>query len=104
MAARLCQPSYAVHCRRSQPNDEVPSADQSQGLLLFDGPVCDRPQYLRIKPGVAGQLLRINLIALAVAVRDRSQFADVRHDHLMAKFLQLFADPDRMRASLHRNA
>ena len=68
MAARLRQPSYGVHCRRSQPNDEVPGTDQRQGFLLFDGPVSDRPQYLWIKPGVAGQLLRIHLIAFAVTV------------------------------------
>lgn len=80
LAARLRQPSYGVHCRRTQSNDEVPGADQRQGLLLFNCPVRNRPQDLRIKPGVAGQLLRINLIALTITMRDGSQFADVRHD------------------------
>jgi hypothetical protein len=37
-------------------------------------------------------------------VRDRPQLADVRHNHFMAQFLQLFADPDRIRPSLHRYA
>ena len=83
MAARLRQPSYSVHCRRTQPNDEVPGSDQRQGFLLFDGPVGDRSQYLWIKPGVAGQLLCIHLIALAVTVRDGSQLTNVRHDHFV---------------------
>jgi hypothetical protein len=48
-------------------------------------------------------LLGINLVALPIAVRDRSQFADVRHDDFVAQLLKLFADPDRVSSSLHRN-
>jgi len=54
----------------------------------------DRSQDLRIEPGVASDLLRIDRIALAIAVRDRSQLANVGHDHLVAQFPELFADPD----------
>ena len=39
-----------------------------------------------------------------VAVRDRPQLAHVRDNHLMAQLFKLFADPDRMNTSLHRNA
>jgi hypothetical protein len=37
--------------------------------------------------------IRFDLIALTVAVRDGSQFADVRHDDLIAELLPLLADP-----------
>jgi hypothetical protein len=63
--------------------------------------VRDRPQDLWIKSGVPCKLLRIHLIALAIAVRDGPQLADVRHDHLMTNLLKLFADPDRMRTRFH---
>src|SRR5579871_2856411 len=104
MTAGLGQPTDRVHRRCAQPDHEVTCADQGKSFLLLDRSVRDRPQDLRIKPGIARQLLRIDLIALPIAVRDRPQLADVRHDHLMAQFLQLFADPDRMRSSLHRYA
>jgi len=39
--------------------------------------------------------IRFDLIALAVDVRDGSQFADVRHDDLIAELLPLLAGPDR---------
>jgi hypothetical protein len=35
--------------------------------------------------------IRFDLIALTVSVRDRSQFADVRHDDRIAEFLPLLA-------------
>ena len=44
----------------------------------------DRSQDLRIKPCVPRKLLCIDLIALAIAVRDRPQFADVGYDNLVA--------------------
>jgi hypothetical protein len=72
-------------------------------LLLFDGAVCNRPEDVRIEPRVACDLLRIDLIAFAIAVRDRPQLAHVRNNHFMAKLLQLLADPDRVNARLHRN-
>jgi hypothetical protein len=36
--------------------------------------------------------IRFDLIALTVDVRDGSQFADVRHDDLIAELLPLLAD------------
>jgi hypothetical protein len=39
--------------------------------------------------------IRFDLIVLTVAVRDGSQFADVRHDDLTAEPLPLLAGPDR---------
>ena len=36
-------------------------------------------------------------------MRDRSQLSDVGPDHLMAKFLKLFANPNGVNASLHGN-
>jgi hypothetical protein len=63
----------------------------------------DRPQDLRIEPSVAGQLLRIDLIALPIAVRDRPQLTYVRYDDLVTQFLKLFADPYRMRPRFHRD-
>jgi hypothetical protein len=37
--------------------------------------------------------IRFDLIVLTVAVRDGSQFADVRHDDLIAELLPLLASP-----------
>jgi hypothetical protein len=39
--------------------------------------------------------IRFGLIVLTVAVRDGSQFADVRHDDLIAELLPLLAGTDR---------
>ena len=103
MAAGLGQPANSVHRRCPKPNHSVASADQGEGLLLLDGPVCNGPKNLRIQPGVPGQLLGIYLIAFAVAMRDGPQLADFRHDQFMAKFLKLLADPDRVRPRLHRH-
>jgi hypothetical protein len=72
--------------------------------LLLNGAMRDRSKDLWMQTRVTGELLGIDLIALALTVRYGSQFADVGHDHLMAELLQLFADPDRMDASLHRYA
>jgi hypothetical protein len=58
---------------------------------------------LRIESRVTRQLLRIHLVALAIAVRDRSKLAHVRHQHFVPRLLQLLADPDRMRSSFHRD-
>jgi hypothetical protein len=63
----------------------------------------DRSQDLRIEPGIASDLFRIHRVALAVAVRDRPELAHVGHDYFVAQFSELFADPDRMGPSLHRN-
>jgi hypothetical protein len=65
--------------------------------------MADRPQDLGIEPCIAGQLLGIHLIALPIAVQDRPQLAHVGYDHLVAQLLQLFADPDRVRPSFHRD-
>jgi hypothetical protein len=54
---------------------------------LFDGPVGDRPQDLRVKPCVSRELLGTNLIALAVTMRDRPELTDVRYDDLVSKYL-----------------
>jgi hypothetical protein len=85
-----------VHRRCTQSNDEAASVDQRERFLLFDCAVRDGPQDLRIKTGVACQLLSIDLITLPITVRDRPQLPNVGHNHLMAEFLQRFADPDRM--------
>jgi hypothetical protein len=60
----------------------------------------DGTQNLGIKPGEARQLLGIDLVALAVTMRDRPRLPHVRHDHLVSEQLKLFADPDRVRARL----
>lgn len=101
MSAGLRQPSYGVHRCRPQANDKVAGANQRKSFLLFDSPVRDRPQYLWIESGVAGQLLRVHLVALAVTMRDGSQLAHVRDEYFVTKLLQLLADPDRMRARFH---
>ncbi len=63
----------------------------------------DRSQDIRIEPGIASDLFRIHRVALAVAVRDRPELAHVGYDYFVAQFSELFADPDRMGSSLHRN-
>ena len=103
MAACLRQSTNRVDGRGSQTDKKLASADQCEGLLLLDGAMRDRPEDLRIEPRVTCQLLRIYIVALAVAVRDRSQLAYVRHDHLVAQLLKLFADPDRVNTGLHRH-
>jgi hypothetical protein len=65
--------------------------------------VCDRPEDVRIKPGISCQLLNIDLVALPITVRDRAQLTNVRHNDFVPKLLKLFADPDRVRSRLHRN-
>ena len=64
----------------AQSHQQSPRTDQCESLLLCDGAVGDRPEYVRIKPGITRQLLSIDLIALPITVRDRPQLADVRHD------------------------
>jgi hypothetical protein len=66
--------------------------------------MCDQPEYLRVQSRIAGDLLGVHLVALPVAVRDRPQLAHIGHDHLMAKFLDLLADPDRMGSGFHGNS
>ena len=63
----------------------------------------NRTQDLRIEARVSSQLLRIHLIALPIAVRDRTQFAHVCNDHFVTLFLKLLADPDRVCARFHRD-
>jgi hypothetical protein len=70
---------------------------------LFDGAMGDRTQDLRIQARETGKLLSISVVALAVAVIDRPQLTHVRHDDLMAQFLQLLADPGSVRPRFHRN-
>jgi hypothetical protein len=99
--ARLGQIPDRVHSAGSQSHQDISSADQRQYLLLRYRAVCDRPEGLQIETRIAGELLGINLVALLVAVRDRPQFAHVGHDHFMAKFLDLFGDPDRVGPCFH---
>ena len=49
-------------------DQQLASANKSESFLLFDGAVGDRPENLRIEPSVPRQLLRIHVVALAVAV------------------------------------
>ena len=100
--ACLGETAHGVHCRGAEPNQHVAGADQGEGLLLFDGSVCDRTQDLRIQPRVPCQLLGIDFVALPIAMRDGSQLAHVRDDHFMTEFLELLTDPDRVRSGLHR--
>jgi len=83
-AAGLRQTTNRVHRSRAQPHQQSSRTDQGEGLLLCDGAVSDRPKDVRIKPGIARQLLRIDLVALPITVRDRSQLTDVRHDDFVA--------------------
>src|SRR5882757_8096990 len=64
--------------------------------IAVPGLAASRSQDLRVNPCVSRELLGINLIALAVAMRDRPQLTHVRYDDLVSKFLKLLADPDRM--------
>jgi hypothetical protein len=43
-----------------------------------------RPKDLRVKPCAPCELLGIDLIGLAIAVRDRPQFTDVGYDDLVS--------------------
>ncbi len=76
--------------------------DQRESLLLLHCSVCDGPQDLRVEPCEARQLLGIDLIALAITMRYRSQLTDVGHDDLVTQLLELLADPDRVCPRLHR--
>ena|SRR5277367_4088203 len=51
----------------------------------------------------ASQFFGVHLIAFAIAVRDRTELADVRHDDFMPKFSKLLTDPDRVSARFHRD-
>ena len=68
--------------------------------MLLYGATRYRAENLRIEPCIPCQLVRIHVVALAVAVRDRPQLAHVGDKHLVA---ELFADSDRMHAGLHRH-
>ena len=103
ISAGLGQSAHRVHCSRPQTNDQVTGADQRQSFLLGNRAMGYRTQDLRIEPGVASQLLRIHLVALPIAVRDRPQLAHIRHDHLVAQFLKLLVNPDRVRSRFHRD-
>ncbi len=83
-AAGLRQTTNRVHRSRAQPHQQSSQTDQGEGLLLCDGAVSDRPKYVRIKPGIARQLLSIHLIALPIPVQDRTRLADVRYDNFVA--------------------
>jgi hypothetical protein len=80
VAARLRQATNRVHRCGAQSHQQSSRTDQGEGLLLSDGAVGDWPEYVRIKPGITRQLLSIDLVALPIAVRDRSQLTNVRHD------------------------
>ena len=68
MTAGLRQPTHAVHRCSTQANDKAPRTNQCECFLLLDRSVRDRPQDLWVKSGVPCKLLRIHLIALAIAV------------------------------------
>jgi hypothetical protein len=87
MAAGLGQAANRVHGGCTQPNEKISRTNQGEGLLLFDGAMGDGPEDVRIKTSVAGQLLSIDLIALAIAVRDRTQLPHVRHNDLVPELL-----------------
>src|ERR1700692_3758154 len=64
----------------------------------------DRSQDLWIESCIASDLLRIDRVALPVAVRDRPQLSYVRHDDFVAHLPELFANPDRVGSSLHSDS
>ena len=104
MAAGLRQSAHCVHRRRSQPDQEARERGSGSGLPAAR-PCGERSAgESQDRDARNGQLLRIHLVALAITVRDRPQLADVRHDHLMAELLKLFADPDRVNSGFHRHA
>jgi hypothetical protein len=70
-------------------------------VQLRNGAMQDRTLDLRIQARERSKFLSISVVALAVAVRDRPQLTHVRHDDLMAQFLQLLANPDRVRPRFH---
>ncbi len=80
VAAGLRQTANGVHRSRAQSHQQSSRTDQGEGLLLCDCAVSDWPKDVRIKTGITCQLLRIDLIALAITVRNRPQLTDVRHD------------------------
>src|SRR5271168_4821633 len=84
IAAGLRQTTNGVHRSGTQSHQQSSRTNQSESLLLLDGAVGDRPEDVRIKPSITRQLLSIDLIALPVAVRDRPQLADVRHDDFVS--------------------
>jgi hypothetical protein len=51
--------------------------DQSEGFLLLNRAVRNRPQNLRIETCVAGKLLGIDLVALTVTVRNPSLYPNM---------------------------
>ena len=83
MAASLGQATHRVHRCGSQPDQKLSSADQRESFLLFNRPMRDRTEYLRIEPRVTRQLLGIYIVALAVAVRDGPQLTHVGDNHLV---------------------
>ena len=84
VAARLRQTTNGVHRSGTQSHQQGSRTDQGERLLLLDGAVGDRPKDVGIKPRISRQLLSIDLVALTVTMRDRSQLANVRHDHFVA--------------------
>ena len=88
-ASCLRETLHGVHCRGAEPNQHVASADQGEGLLLFDSSVCERTQDFRIQPRLPCQLFGIDLVAFPITVRDGSQLAHVRDDDSMTEFLKL---------------
>src|ERR1700677_3254306 len=84
IAAGPRQTTNRVHCRRAQSHQQSSRTNQSESLLLLDGAVGDRPEDVRVKPRISCQLLGVDLVALPITVRDRTQLANVRHDHFVA--------------------
>ena len=63
----------------------------------------NRSQDPGIKPGVACQLLSINLIAFPNIAHDRVKFGDVGNDYFMSVPGQLLANPNGVCSRLDRN-
>ncbi|NYF80011.1 hypothetical protein [Granulicella arctica] len=64
--ARLSQATYRVHSSRTRPDQGARATDQGERLLLCDGVVGDRTEYIRVKSGISCQLLGIDLVALPI--------------------------------------
>jgi len=93
MSARLDQATYCIHRHRSHPHQYVTGTDDVERSLHFQTPVRDRVQDLRNHPRVTSQLFGVELIALAIAVSNSSDFTSVRHQHFVTELAQMFIDP-----------
>jgi hypothetical protein len=83
MAAGLGQSAYRVHCRCTQPNHEVTRTINVRASCCSTVR-CAIGRRISGQVGHTVQFLGINLVTLAIAVRDGSQLANVGYDDLVS--------------------